>query len=294
MWTPCLGAATLRPHSVARPHVGTSRRGFLSNMLHIGALLDRAPGRKYLAALRFAELALRSPLPRAATLASMRKALPDNFVLALRAPRTAVVSARGPLREDAELTAAVAWMNEAANALQARAVIIHTPSELTPGASSKDLLRAYAAQLPRVPDRHYVWSAQGAWEPEEAEAMCKELGLVRAFDPLETPPSGASEVVYATLRALGHRAGFSYSALADAVTRTLAHSPREAFISVDAERSFDVAKRLQTLANEGLRESQAPLTAGALDGEDEGDDAEDWDEDDDAAGEGDDDDNEAS
>jgi uncharacterized protein YecE (DUF72 family) len=256
-------------------------------MLHIGALLDRAPGRKYLAALRFAELALRNPLPRAGTLASMRKALPDNFVLALRAPRAAVVSARGPLREDAELSAAVAWMNEAANALQARAVIIHTPSELTPGARSKDLLRAYAAQLPRAPERHYVWAAQGAWEPEEAEALCKELGLVRAFDPLETPPSGTSDVVYATLRALGHRAGFSYSALADAVTRTLAHGPSEAFISVDAERSFDVAKRLQTLANEGLRESQAPLTAGAFEGEEAGDeDAEDWGEDDDAAGEG--------
>ncbi|HET8932683.1 MAG TPA: DUF72 domain-containing protein [Polyangiales bacterium] len=250
-------------------------------MLHIGALLDRAPGRKYLAALRFAELALRNPLPRAGTLASMRKGLPDNFVLALRAPRSAVVSARGPLREDAELSASVAWMNEAANALQARAVIIHTPSELTPGARSRDLLRAYAAQLPRVPDRHYVWAAQGAWEPEEAEALCKELGLVRAFDPLETPPSSASEVVYATLRALGHRAGFSYSALADAVTRTVQHGPRDAFISVDAERSFDVAKRLQTLANEGLRESQAPLTAGGEDYDEDSDSDDDEDSDDD-------------
>lgn len=246
-------------------------------MLHIGALLDRAPGRKYLSALRFAEVALRNPLPRANTLASMRKALPDDFVLALRAPRTAVVSARGPLREDAELSAAVTWMNEAATALRARAVIVHTPSDLTPGARSKDLLRAYFGQLPRVPERHYVWAAQGAWEPEEAQALCKELGLVRAFDPLETA-SSPGEVVYATLRALGHRAGFSYSALSDAVTRTLAHGPSEAFISVDAERSFDIAKRLQTLANEGLRESQAPLRAGADDGEP---DEEAWDEDED-------------
>lgn len=218
-------------------------------MLHIGALLDRAPGRKYVSSLRFAELALRNPLPRTNTLSSMRKSLPAEVVIALRAPRAAVVSARGPLREDAELTASLAWLTEAADALQARAVIIHTPAELTPGARSRDLLRAYVEKLPRVPERHYVWAAQGAWEPEEAAALCRELGIVRAFDPLETEAS-PGDVVYATLRALGHRAGFSYSSLADAVSRTLAHAPKEAFLSVDAERSFEIAKRLKGLAAE--------------------------------------------
>jgi uncharacterized protein YecE (DUF72 family) len=249
-------------------------------MLHIGALIDRAPGHKYVAALGFAELALRQPLPRANTLASIRKALPSDFVLALRAPRSAVISARGPLREDAELSAAVTWTHEAATALQARAVVIHTPSELTPGARSKELLRAYAAKLPRVPERHYVWAAQGAWEPEEMQALCAELGLVRAFDPLETK-SSPGEVVYATLRALGHRAGFSYSALADAVTRTMEHGPSEAFISVDADKSFDVAKRLKVVVSEAIAEAAGEEEdakgddedVGSVDDED-GDDAE--------------------
>jgi uncharacterized protein YecE (DUF72 family) len=238
-------------------------------MLHIGALLDRAPGRKYLTALRFAELALRQPLPRANTLAGIRKALPSDFVLALRAPRGAVISARGPLREDAELTASLTWLNEAATALQARAVVFHTPSDFTPGARSKDLLRAYVAQLPRVPERHYVWSAQGAWEPEELQALCSELGLVRAFDPLETAAGPSEKVVYATLRALGHRAGFSFSSLSDAVARTQEFDPSEAFISVDAERSFDLAKRMQGLLNQAIaesRDSEAPF-----DDEDEND-----------------------
>jgi uncharacterized protein YecE (DUF72 family) len=227
-------------------------------MLHIGALIDRAPGRKYVSALRFAELAPRLPLPRSGTLASMRKDLPDDFVLALRAPRSAVVSPRGPLRDAPELESGLAWLHAAADALRARAVVIHTPSELTPGARSKDLLRAYAERLPRVPDRNYVWVAQGAWEAEEAQALCRELGLVRGFDPLETQETtSAGEVVYATLRALGHRAGFSYSALSDAVGRVLAHAPSEAFISVDADRSFDIAKRLKGLAAEQLGEAAA-------------------------------------
>jgi uncharacterized protein YecE (DUF72 family) len=222
-------------------------------MLHIGALIDRAPGRKYIAALRFAEIALRAPVPRPNTLASIRKSLPADFVLALRAPRSAVISARGPLRLDDELSAAVTWMDEAATALQARAVLIHTPAELTPGARSKELLRAYAEKLPRVPERHYVWAAQGAWEPEEMQALCAELGWVRAFDPLETA-SSPGDVVYATLRALGHRAGFSFSALEDAVTRTMEHGPSEAFISVDADKSFDVARRIKGIVSQALAE----------------------------------------
>jgi uncharacterized protein YecE (DUF72 family) len=242
-------------------------------MLHVGALLDRAPGRKYTAALRFAELSLRAPLPRPGTLASMRAALGEDFVFALRAPRSAVSSTRGALRSDPELDASVQWLNAAADALQARAVIIHTPSDLTPGARSRDLLREYFAQLPRVAGRHYVWSAQGAWEPEEAQAVCNDLGLCRAFDPLETK-STPGAVAYATLRALGHRAGFSYAALADALTRTLAHQPEEAFISVDAERGFDVARRLATLV------TQARAEAAELGGDDE---LEDDDEDEDEA-----------
>ena len=245
-------------------------------MLHVGALLDRAPGRKYVSALRFAEFAPRLPLPRPGTLASMRAGLPADYVLALRAPRSAVVSPRGALRESPELDSGLAWMSAAADAMQARAVVIHTPSELTPGARSRDLLRAYAARLPRVAGRTYVWSAQGAWEPEEMHTLCKEIGFCRAFDPLETK-SSPGEIAYATLRALGHRAGFSLSALADALTRTLAHGPKEAFVSVDAERAFDIARRLQTLAGEAFAEADRAAASGELD-----DDGEDLDEDEDA------------
>jgi uncharacterized protein YecE (DUF72 family) len=252
-------------------------------LLHIGALLDRAPGRKYTGALRYAELSLRQPLPKTSTLTSMRKSLPSEFVVGLRAPRNAVISPRGPLRETPELSEARTWLHDAATALQARAVIIHTPSELTPGARSKDLLREYFAQLPKVPERHYVWAAQGAWEPEEAQALCQELGILRAFDPLETASSPGS-AVYATLRALGHRAGFSYSALSDAVAKTLEHHPSEAFIAVDAERSFDLAKRLQTLANEALGVGAASEVADADADEFEAGEEEDWDDDDESDG----------
>jgi len=242
-------------------------------MLHVGALLERAPGHKYSAALRFAELAPRAPLPRPATLASARGALPQDFVLALRAPRSSMVSTRGTLRMDDQLEAGLKWLLAAADALAARAVVFNTPSELTPGARSRDLLREYVARLPRVAGRHYVWLPQGVWEAADAQALCADLGLCYGFDPLEGKPA-RGDVAYATLRAFGHRAGFSLAALADAVTTTLTYEPQEAFISVDADRAFDVARRIRTLSSEAADATAPSRQDDALHEEEEQDDDE--------------------
>lgn len=227
-------------------------------MLVAGSILDRVPGRKYSSALSFAELALRAPLPRAPTLRAWRKELPADFAVALRAPKDAVVSARGPLRIDAALESSLAWVLEAAQALEARAVVFTTPADFAPGARARELLTAYVARLPRVAKRHYVWAPRGVWEPEDADPLCAELGLLRAFDPLETArPAGRA--IYAELRALGHRKSFSHSVLQDALDMLSAQPFDEAFVSIDAERSFEIAKRLIALAaEEGLAAKAEP------------------------------------
>jgi uncharacterized protein YecE (DUF72 family) len=255
-------------------------------VLHVGALLDRAPGPKYVATLAFAELGLRAPLPRPATLVQIRARLPEGFALALRAPRDAVVSSQGALRMTRELEASLSWLIAAADACAAQAVLIPTPAELTPGARSRELLRDYVARLPRADGRHYVWLPGGLWEPPESHAVAAELGLVCGFDPLEArrPPG---PVAYGTLRALGHRTGFSPSALGDAIDTLLAPGTEIAFLSVDAERAFDVAKRARQIAAERIG-AAAAFAADGGELEDEGDDhdeddqeseGDDWDED---------------
>jgi uncharacterized protein YecE (DUF72 family) len=231
-------------------------------MLFAGSPLDRAPGRKYVAALRFAELSLRAPLPRVATLAGWRAGLPKDFAMALRAPRAALTSKIGPLRSDAATDAALATTLEFAKALEVRALVLPTPSDLAPGARSRELLKAFVAKLPRVEGRHYVWAPSGVWEPEEIDAVCEEVGLVRAFDPLQTPTRPAGEFVYAELRALGHRSGFSLAALDDALSVITSEETTEAFVNVDSPRGFDVAKRLTQLAIErGIAVPAAVLAA---------------------------------
>lgn len=243
-------------------------------MLFAGSILDRAPGRTYTGVLRFAELSLRAPLPRPGTLTSWRAGLPEGFKLALRAPKAAVTAAAGPLRMDAGLEAALQWTLDAAQALDACAVVIATPADLMPGARSRELLKAYVDRLPRVAGRHYVWAPSGAWEPEEAEPVCDALGLLKAFDPLESRRPGG-EVVYATLRAIGHRSTYSQAALEDALEAIEDEPASEAYISVEAERAFDIAKRLQRLAAErGMTDAHGEAGDDEAD-EDEGDEDED-------------------
>lgn len=215
-------------------------------MLLAGCVLDRPPGAKYCKKLRFAELDLRDPLPRAGTLRKWREDLPEGFVIALRAPRQALESAAGPLRASPERDWALRWMLDAADALTASWVLLPTPPALTPGARSRELLQELAQSLPRSEGRNWAWAYSGAWEAEQAERVAAELGLVCAFDPLESerPPG---DLVYARLRALGHRRSFSEASLQDAIETIGPEQTASGVISIDAERAFQYATRLQAL-----------------------------------------------
>jgi uncharacterized protein YecE (DUF72 family) len=217
-------------------------------MLLVGSVVDRLPGTKYTAKLRFAELALRGPLPRVPTLRRLRAQAPDDMVLALRAPRSTLSSARGPLRFDAELERSFAWLLGARDALAAQVTVLPTPSDLTTGQRDRDLLAELASKLPRAAGSHWVWEPSGPWERDQAERVANDLGFVLAFDPLRDPlPAG--DVAYAQLRAIGERRSFS-EAILEQVHALLASDPRrQSFVSIDAPRSFAHAVRMQELAS---------------------------------------------
>jgi hypothetical protein len=216
-------------------------------MLLAGSVVDRLPGAKYAAKLRFAELALRAPLPRVPTLRRLRAQAPAGLVLALRAPRSTLASVRGPLRFDAELERSFAWLLAAGDALDARAIVLPTPADLSTGDRDRELLAELARRLPRDKGRHWVWQPSGPWERDRAERVAGDLDLVLAFDPL-LDPLPAGRVAYAQLRAIGERRSFSEAMLAQVHAQLAADPERECFVSIEAPRSFDHAVRLQELA----------------------------------------------
>lgn len=213
------------------------------------AVLDSLPGAKYTAALRYAELSLRSPLPRAPTLKRARYAFPEGFRVGLRFPASAIVSKRGALRFDDAMEASLDWSLHAAEALAARVAILCTPVDATPGGRDRELLREYVRRLPTVEGRSYVWVPSGLWEQDDAARFAVDLGLVLACDPLETsiPPG---PIAYCRLLAVGGRTRFSEAMLARVCEQLEAVGPETAYVAIDSERSFEQACNLERLGGE--------------------------------------------
>jgi uncharacterized protein YecE (DUF72 family) len=252
--------------------------------VHAGAQLERAPGPRYVARLHFAEIILRAPLPRAATLGRWRTALPEGFALALVAPKTSVVSAKGPLRFDESLEAGFAWLCAAADALAARFVVIPTPASLTTGQRDRDLLAAYVERLrAHAPERTIVWSPTGLWEPETAQAFAARLGIVCAFDPLESPAPSVP-VAYARLEAIGGRQRFGDPILRDLADILDASEAGDIYLAIASPQSFQQATRLAQITSESTSGGDDVLEGEeALEDDDDDDDADDDDADDDDA-----------
>ncbi|MCA9531868.1 MAG: DUF72 domain-containing protein [Myxococcales bacterium] len=214
--------------------------------VYAGALLERPPGPRYTTRLRFAELALRGPLPRAATLERFRRSVPESFMLSFVVPAACTTSERGYLRVHDELSDALGWLGEALDALRPRVVVLPTDKRLTPGQRGRDLLADYLAALPKREGRQVAWAPTGLWESEDAAHLAGQLDVLLAADPLEVPlPPGPT--AYARMKAQGIRRRLSDGVLADLVERLGAGgAPRdEVFVAIESPRSFDEASRLQ-------------------------------------------------
>lgn len=217
--------------------------------LHSGTLLDRIPGPKYVKALHFAELAFPSPLPRPGTLARLRSELPDDFLLAIRAPKESWLSDAGAMRFDDSLEKGLDWLGEAIDRLRTRLVVIQTGSELTPGQRDRDALRGYFERLPHRDELALVWQPSGLWEPPVAQHVARKLGAIVAIDGLEDPvPQGP--LAYVSLSAQGARQSFSHHDLAETLRKVQDGGVSEAFITIDSGQSFREATLLQTIAAE--------------------------------------------
>jgi hypothetical protein len=189
------------------------------------------------------------------------------MVLALVAPRSAIVGPRGPLRFDDGLERGFRWLVEARAALEAKFVVLPTPSSLTTGQRDRDLLAAYADRLrASAPGADVVWAPTGLWEPEQAARQAEALGVVAAFDPLEAhAPRG--RIVYARLEAIGARTRFGDALLRAALDALLDAEAEERYVAIASARSFEEASRLDVLARAAGAASAAPRAGAVVEGD---------------------------
>ncbi len=215
--------------------------------IHIGTRTLQGKLERY--ATKFDLLEVRSdadaPL-RTQTLRRWRKAVPPSFVFSVVLPPEVTQLRPGP-RFDEMLASSL----EAARILESPVIVLATPPSVTPTATHRKRLADLVARIPHDVVR-IAWEPSGLWEPEDAMALARKLGLVLVRDAArEALPPG--NVAYTRLRGLGEASRLS-ATRAGQVAEGLARF-RESFIVVET----DLPARTGKLLRERIEaESAAP------------------------------------
>lgn len=221
--------------------------GWSVTRYHIGA--RRLEGSLSAYAKRFDFLEVRMPAPgepgpTLTTLRRWRKQVPPHFDFSVvLGPAASALRAGRQLDQDIE--AAIA----AADALQARCMLVVTPAAVTPAAVWRERLAAVTARLARDATL-LAWEPRGVWEAEDAQRLAQKLDVLLVVDPLRDPtPPGP--VFYGRLRALGETRSFGTSMLERVVVAVGVR--RDAYVVIETQSALAECKRLRTILHGGPR-----------------------------------------
>ena len=127
-------------------------------------------------------------LPKTATLNRWRVDSPRGFCFVLNADSVFInalmrLSARGA--DELDEATRTAWKEnlERAKALAAKAILIRTPPELTPGPASRKLMTRVAEELVMPAKPAVIWQADGLWQLKDTRDFAESVGFVYALDP---------------------------------------------------------------------------------------------------------------
>jgi uncharacterized protein YecE (DUF72 family) len=196
--------------------------------LHVG--LHALPGdiKKYQADLDLVELhPVDASLPATAGLRRWRKATAPTFVFSVVLPRIV-----GELGTGKAVDEALAKSLEVATVLEARCLVLQTPSDIRPTAANRKKIAALFARIPPEGTLRF-WEPHGMWEREDVIDTARHAGILPVFDVArEEPASG--QVLYTRLRALGAQTTPSSAALERVAKRV--HGRREVFVVLEGSR----------------------------------------------------------
>jgi hypothetical protein len=134
--------------------------------------------------------------PKPGTLRAWRKAVNPSFTFSVVLPKIV-----GSLAMTKAMEVALAEALAVATTVEARCIVLSTPSEVRPTTATVNKLKAVIEKLPR-PGVVLCWEPHGIWERAEILSLAKQLGVHAVVDAAQmaVPPG---PVVYTRLRALG-------------------------------------------------------------------------------------------
>lgn len=134
--------------------------------------------------------------PSVKTLNRWRVNSPKGFAFVLHAtPELSQALVRGHQRDDAswseDLNAAWEKTTALAHACAAKAILVSTPMEFSPGETSRALIAQLGERAKEIKAALF-WESEGLWQPLMEKDWAEEHGVAMAFDPFMGLREGAT------------------------------------------------------------------------------------------------------
>ena len=147
--------------------------------------------------------------PGTGTIRRWRREAPPGFAFAMLAPRE--IGQEG-FREGKVVETALKAVAEVGKELEAKIAVFVAPAEFTASRGNKAAVKEFLSTVKKRFDR-VIWEAPPAWDPDDAEGLATDAGVIAARDPLLHGSSKAAVAYYRLAGPAGHKSRYEDPAI---------------------------------------------------------------------------------
>jgi uncharacterized protein YecE (DUF72 family) len=214
-------------------------------MITIGCAGFPVPATRYFKEFLFVEVQeTHVTAPGTGTIRRWRREAPPGFQFSMLAPKE--IGQEG-FREGKVIESALTSLIEVGKELQAPVAVFVAPADFTASRANKAALKEFLASVKKRFER-VVWEAPLAWDPDDADTLAHDAGVIAARDPLTQGMSTRPVAYYRLPGPAGHKSRYEDPAIEKLGELARKSKNKEAtyvFTNVDM---FADAKRLKKAA----------------------------------------------
>jgi uncharacterized protein YecE (DUF72 family) len=215
-------------------------------MVYVGCSGFPVPATRYLKEFVLTEVAdTHLGVPGPALVRRWRRESPPGFVFTALCPRELTAEGFAPTA-----AAEAAWQAfvPVARDLEARALVVLSPPELTPTKALRAQFKSFIERLKATSVAPLVWEPPVSWDLKEAEALAKDLPVLVARDPYRHPaPARAERVYYRLTGQAGFKSRYEDAALEAIAEKVAGTRAEEVMVILANVDMYADAKRLRRL-----------------------------------------------
>jgi uncharacterized protein YecE (DUF72 family) len=179
-------------------------------MITMGCAGFPVPATRYFKEFLFVEVQeTHVTLPGTGTIRRWRREAPKGFRFAMLAPRE--IGQEG-FRDGKVTETALKSLIEVGKELEATTAVFVAPPEFTAGRGNRSVLKEFLQGVRKKFER-VVWEPPAAWDPDDADALATDAGVVAARDPLAHGTSALPLAYYRLPGPAGHKSRYEDPAI---------------------------------------------------------------------------------